>query len=75
MKAAVLQAPDFIHLHMFRILTPRRIETFTKKAGLLAYASLLLLAFPSFQPDSGRSKSRSAFTVAGPRRICTVLPF
>ncbi len=36
-----------VHLHMFRILTPRRIETFAKKAGLLAYASSLLPAFPS----------------------------
>lgn len=47
MKHGGAQAPPQHPFVMFRILTPRRIETFKKKAGLLAYASPLPSAFPS----------------------------
>lgn len=45
-----------------------------KTAGLLARGSSLHRAFPS-ATDSGIQRFRSPLTVAGPRRICTGLPF
>ena len=42
------------------------------KAGLLAYASTPVCPFPITQ---WAYADRLAFTVAGPRRICTDFPF